>query len=91
MGIEKTFLAVRGAVLQVTKTPPTSYFIKKALGQESGSQRPGHQTAGQITASQIYEIALVKQADLPEIPLPSICNSVIGTCKSMGIEVVSGS
>lgn len=74
--------------LQDMKTPPVSYFIKKAIGLESGSQRPGHSFPGIISCKHIYEIAKVKQQDRPDIPLVSHCKSIIGTCKSMGIRVV---
>lgn len=69
------------------KTPPTSYFVKKAIGLESGSQKPGHSSAGQISLQQIYEIAKVKQQDQPFQSLEAVCRSVIGTCQSMGIQV----
>ena len=74
-------------ILQVMKTPPTSYFVKKALSLEGGSQKPGHSSAGQISLQQIYEIAKVKQQDQPFKSLESVCRSVIGTCQSMGIQV----
>lgn len=75
--------------MQVTKTPPTTYFIKKAAGLDSASQRPGHQTAATISAKHIYEIAQIKRKDMGNVPLESICRSIVGTCKSMGIKVVS--
>ncbi|KAK9842026.1 hypothetical protein WJX81_004668 [Elliptochloris bilobata] len=48
-----------------TKTPPATYFIKKAMGMEEGggSQRPGHTEAGIISAKHLYEIALIKHQD----------------------------
>ncbi len=71
------------------RTPPATYFIKKAAGIDSASQRPGHQTAATISAKHIYEIAKVKQKDLENnVPLKSICKTIVGTCKSMGIKVV---
>ena len=73
--------------MQVMRTPPTSYFIKKAIGLDGGSQRPGHQSAGSISMKHIYEIAKVKQRDQEITPLPSICRSIMGTCRSMGISV----
>ena len=75
--------------LQTLKTPPTTWFIKKALGLENGSERPGHSTAGTISAKHIYEIALVKQQELEHVPLEGICKSIAGTCRSMGIAVVN--
>ncbi|KAL6780183.1 MRPL11 [Auxenochlorella protothecoides x Auxenochlorella symbiontica] len=73
----------------VMKTPPASYFIKKAAGLESGSQKPGHDVAGTISLKHIYEIALAKQADVPHIPLKSVCKSLVGTCRAMGVAVVA--
>jgi len=64
------------------------YFIKKALGLKDASQKPGHASAGTISAQQIYEIAKVKQADNPYLLLETICRSIAGTCRSMGIQVV---
>lgn len=75
--------------MQVMKTPPASYFIKKAAGLESGSQKPGHDVAGTISLKHIYEIALAKQADVPHIPLKSVCKSLVGTCRAMGVAVVA--
>ena len=45
--------------LQELKTPPTSYFIKKALDLKGGSQKPGHQSAGQLSLKHVLEIATV--------------------------------
>lgn len=75
--------------MQVMKTPPASYFIKKAAGLESGSQKPGHDVAGTISLKHIYEIALAKQGDVPHIPLKSVCKSLVGTCRAMGVAVVA--
>ena len=75
-------------ILQVTKTPPTTYFLKKAAGIESGSQRPGHQSVATISAKYVYEIAKVKQQDSKDVPLESMCRNIAGTCRSMGIKVV---
>lgn len=74
--------------MQTTKTPPISYFLKKAAGLDSGSKRPGHEAAGTVTAKHIYEIAKIKQEDMQELPLESICKSIAGTCRSMGIKIV---
>lgn len=72
------------------KTPPASWFIKRAAGISQGSATPGQQVAGQISLRQIYEIAKVKQQDanVDYIELPSICKSLIGSARSMGINVV---
>jgi len=75
----------------VVKTPPTSWFLKRCAGIEDGSKRPGHDIVGKVHVKQIYEIAIAKQADahLKAIPLESLCKSIVGSCQSMGIEVVS--
>ncbi|KAK9836916.1 hypothetical protein WJX74_011042 [Apatococcus lobatus] len=74
--------------IYTTKTPPISYFLKKAAGLEGGAKRPGHESAGTVTAKHIYEIAKIKQEDMQELPLQSICKSIAGSCRSMGIRVV---
>src|SRR5262245_26640074 len=48
----------------VTKTPPASYYLKKAAGLEKGSQTPGRGTIGKVTMAQIRTIAQQKMADL---------------------------
>lgn len=72
------------------KTPPASWFIKRAAGVTAGSATPGQQVAGAVSLRQIYEIAKVKQQDenVDYIDLPSICKSLIGSARSMGINVV---
>ncbi|PSC75443.1 mitochondrial ribosomal L11 [Micractinium conductrix] len=73
----------------VMKTPPASYFIKKAAGMDSGSQRPGHQHVAAISLKHLHEIALVKQQDQPMVGLPSLVKSLMGTARSMGVRVVT--
>ncbi|KAI3428757.1 hypothetical protein D9Q98_007579 [Chlorella vulgaris] len=73
----------------VMKTPPASYFIKKAAGMSGGSQKPGHQHVASISLKHLHEIAAVKQQDLRLVPLESICKSLMGTCRSMGVRVVA--
>jgi large subunit ribosomal protein L11 len=76
------------AAAQVTKTPPTTYFVKKAAAIESGSSRPGHQSVATVSAKHVYEIAKIKAQDSMEIPLESVCRNIVGTCRSMGVKVV---
>ncbi|KAG3140074.1 hypothetical protein PI124_g13992 [Phytophthora idaei] len=73
-----------------TKTPPASWFLKKAAGIKSGSSTPGQQVVGTVHLRQIYEIAKVKQQDemVDYIEIKSICKTLIGSAKSMGLEVV---
>ena len=76
-------------MIQVMKTPPVTYFIKQAASIKSGSQRPGHAVAAEISVRNIFDIAQEKQQDAPDMSLESICRSVAGTCKSMGVRVVN--
>lgn len=73
-----------------TKTPPASWFLKRAAGITTGAATPGQQVAGTVHLRQIYEIAKVKQQDenVNYIELESICKNLIGSAKSMGITVV---
>ncbi|GMH45718.1 hypothetical protein BSKO_13681 [Bryopsis sp. KO-2023] len=71
------------------KSPPTSYFLKKAAGLEKGVGKAGHEVAGTVSLKHIYEIAKVKQADDPRLSLESICKTIMAQCRSMGITVVA--
>ena len=73
----------------VTKTPPNAYFLKKAAGIEKGSQTAGEGgPVGQVTMAQIREIAEQKMQDLNANDLDAACRMVIGSARSMGLEVV---
>ncbi len=72
----------------ITKTPPASYFIKKAARIEKGSSEPGRDTAGRITMAQVREIAEQKMPDLNANDIDGACRIVAGSARSMGIEVV---
>jgi len=73
-----------------TKTPPTSWFLKKAAQITSGSELAGQKEVGTVTLRHIYEIAKIKQQDelLDYIELKSLCKSIIGSARSMGLSVV---
>ncbi|MBM3582259.1 MAG: 50S ribosomal protein L11 [Alphaproteobacteria bacterium] len=71
----------------VTKTPPASYFLKKAAKLESGSKTPGTDTVGKVTMAQVREIAQAKMADLNANDLDAACRMIAGSARSMGIEV----
>src|ERR1700731_545336 len=72
----------------VTKTPPNSYFLKKAAGIEKGSQTTGKGAiAGRVTMAQIRDIAEKKIQDLNANDLDAACQMIIGSARSMGIEV----
>ena len=70
------------------KTPPVSFFIKKAAKLESGSKTPGREKVGKITKSQTREIAEKKMKDLNCDTIDAAMRMVEGSARSMGIEVV---
>jgi large subunit ribosomal protein L11 len=73
----------------ITKTPPNSYFLKKAAGLDKGSQTPGKGIiAGRVTMAQIREIAEKKMVDLNAKDLDGACRMIAGSARSMGLEVV---
>jgi large subunit ribosomal protein L11 len=74
----------------VTKTPPASYFLKKAAKLTSGSKEPGKIVAGSVTTSQIKEIAEAKMADLNANDVDQAMKIIAGSARSMGLEVVEG-
>ena len=69
------------------RTPPVSYFIKKAAKLESGSKTPGRDKAGKITKEQVKEIAEKKMNDLNCDSVEAAMRMVEGSARSMGIEV----
>jgi large subunit ribosomal protein L11 len=69
------------------KTPPASYFIKKAAGLKSGGKTPGKAVAGAITRKQVREIAEAKMVDLNANDVDAAIKIILGSAKSMGIEV----
>ena len=73
----------------VTKTPPVTYFLKKAAGIQKGSQTPGKGGAvGQVTMEQIREIAAKKMADLNANDIEAAASMIVGSAKSMSLKVV---
>ena len=72
----------------VMRTPPASYFLKKAAKLESGSKTPGRDPAGKVTKAQIREIAEKKMADLNANDIDAACRMIAGSARSMGLEVV---
>ena len=72
----------------VTKTPPASYFLKKAAGLPKGSQTPGKGTVGSVTVDQLKEIAEVKMEDLNANDVDAAVTMLRGSARSMGLEVV---
>ncbi len=70
-----------------TKTPPASYYLKKAAGLKSGSQTPGKATAGSVTMKQVREIAEAKMKDLNANDVDEAAKVILGSARSMGIEL----
>jgi large subunit ribosomal protein L11 len=71
----------------ITKTPPASFLIKRALGIESGSAIPNRNKVGKLTQKQLREIAEAKMADLNANDVEMAMNIIAGTARSMGVEV----
>ena len=71
------------------KTPPVSYFLKKAANIKSGSKTPGRGSAGSVTRDQVREIAAAKMKDLNATDIDGAVKMVEGSARSMGLEVVS--
>lgn len=73
----------------ITKTPPVSILIKKALGIDKGSGEPAKKIVATLTRSQAREIAATKIPDLNVNDLEAAVRTVEGTARSMGISVVN--
>ena len=72
----------------ITKTPPNTYFLKKAAGLDKGSQTPGKGTVGRVTMAQVRDIAQKKMVDLNAKDIEGAMQMIIGSARSMGLEVV---
>lgn len=71
----------------VTKTPPASDLIKRALGIEKGSGTAGREKVGRLSQEKLREIAQLKKKDLNAIDLKGAMRIIEGTARSMGVEV----
>jgi large subunit ribosomal protein L11 len=69
------------------KTPPVSYFLKKAAKVDSGAKAPGRDKAGSVNRDQVKEIAEKKMKDLNCDSIEAAMKMVEGSARSMGIEV----
>jgi len=72
----------------VLKTPPASYLLKKAAGIEKGSKDPSRAKVAKLTRSQVEEIAKLKMPDLNAKDLEGAVKTIMGSARSLGIEVV---
>ena len=71
----------------VTKTPPAAVLLIKAAKVQKGSGEPNKKKVGKVSMAQIEEIAKIKMPDLSAYDLAAACKTVMGTARSMGIEV----
>ena len=72
----------------ITKTPPVPVLNKRAVNLAKGSAEPNRQKVGKITLQQVEEIAKIKMPDLNCFSIQSAMESVKGTARSMGVDVV---
>ncbi len=72
----------------ISKTPPASYFLKRAAGLEKGAPEAGRESVGQVTMKQVREIAEKKMVDLNANDIDAACRIIAGSARSMGLEVV---
>jgi len=72
----------------ITKTPPAPVLLLKAAKIEKGSGEPNRNKVGSVTQGQVEEIARLKMPDLNAASLDSAVKSIMGTARSMGIEVI---
>jgi len=70
----------------ITKTPPASILLKKALGIKSGSGEPHIKKVGKVTRAQLEEIANTKMEDLTAADMDAAVRTIAGSARSMGIE-----
>ena len=71
----------------ITKTPPASYFLKKAAGLDKAASEPGRDPVGRVSKAQIREIAEKKMVDLNADDVEAAMRTIMGSARSMGIEV----
>ncbi len=70
----------------ITKTPPATVLLKKAVGIESGSATPNSNKVGKVTRAQLEEIARAKMPDLTAADLDAAVRTIAGSARSMGLE-----
>jgi len=72
----------------ICKTPPASSLLKKAAGLDKGSEAPNKNKVAQLTSSQVRDIAAKKMPDLNARDIDAAMQIIMGTARSMGIEVI---
>ena len=71
----------------ITKTPPVAVLIKREAGIAKGSGEPNRNKVGKITMKQVEAIAKLKMPDLTAADLKAAVQTVLGTARSMGVEI----
>ncbi len=71
----------------ITKTPPASVLLRKAVGIDKGSSTPNTQKVGTVTRAQLEEIATAKMPDLNAGSMDAAVRIIAGSARSMGLEV----
>ncbi len=71
----------------ITKTPPATVLIKKAIGLGKGSPKPNTQKVGKITRAQLLDIAKLKEPDLTAADEEAAIRTIAGSARSMGLDV----
>ena len=75
----------------ITKTPPNTYFLKKAAGITKGTTTPGKGApSGRVTMTQLREIAALKMIDMNANDVDGAVRMLAGSARSMGLTVVEG-
>ncbi len=72
----------------IMKSPPMTFFLKKAAKIEKGTTTPGRETVGEVSMEQIREIATKKMVDLNANDVDAAMQMVIGSARSMGLNIV---
>ena len=71
----------------ITKTPPATFLLKKAVGLKSGSPNPNTNKVGKINREQLADIAKAKMPDLTAADMDAAIRTIAGSARSMGLDV----
>lgn len=71
----------------ITKTPPATDLIKKAIGLDKGSAKPNREKVGKISRKQLEEIARTKMPDLNTTSIEAATRTIEGSARNMGLEI----
>jgi large subunit ribosomal protein L11 len=71
----------------ITKTPPASVLLRKAVGIPKGSSRPNTEKVGKVTRAQLEQVAKTKKPDLTAASLDAAVRTIAGSARSMGLDV----